>query len=45
MANAKFYRQSIPDLSLSIERSTEATPDDGKFHIIRHGEIVGPTGL
>lgn len=41
MANAKFYRQSIPDLGLSIERSTEATPDDGKFHVIQHGELLG----
>ena len=41
MANDKFYRQSIPDLGLSIERGTEATPDDGKYHLIRDGQSLG----
>lgn len=41
MANGKFYRQSIPDLGLSIERATEATPDDDKYYVIRNGESLG----
>ena len=41
MANDKFYRQSIPDLSLSIERATDATPDDGKYYVIHEGRSVG----
>ena len=41
MANGKFYRQSIPDLGLSIERATEATPDDGKYHLIHNGRSLG----
>ena len=41
MANGKFYRQSIPDLGLSIERSTDATPDDGKYHLIKDGQPLG----
>lgn len=40
MANGKFYRQSIPDLGLSIERATEAAPDDGKYHLILHGQSL-----
>ena len=41
MANEKFYRQSIPDLGLSIERATESTPDDGKYHVIHKGKAIG----
>ena len=41
MAQGDFYRQSIPDLNLSIERATEAVPDDGKYHVLRSGELLG----
>ena len=41
MANSKFYRQSIPDLALSIERATEATPDDANYHVILKGDAIG----
>ena len=35
------YRQYIPHLGLSIELLTEAVPSDGKYHVVRNGEIVG----
>jgi hypothetical protein len=35
------YRQVLPDLELSIERSTENVPDDGQWHLLRGGEEVG----
>ena len=41
MANGRFYRQSIPDLGLSIERATDSTPDDGKFYVIHNGKTIG----
>ncbi len=34
------YKQYIPDLNLSIERTTESVPHDGKFHVIREGEVL-----
>ena len=34
------YRQYIPDLNLSIERATEAVPDDRKFYVIQDGKIL-----
>jgi hypothetical protein len=40
MANENFYRQTLPDLDLSIERATESTPDTSKYHVIRSGEVV-----
>ena len=38
---SELYRQYIPDLDLSIERYTEAVPSDGKYHVLRNGEIFG----
>lgn len=35
------YRQSIPDLNLSIERYTDQVPDDGKYHVLRDNEVLG----
>ncbi len=35
------YRQYIPELQLSIERSTETVPKDGKFYVIREGHVLG----
>ena len=37
----RFYRQSIPDIGLSIERATDSVPDDGKFYVIIEGETLG----
>ncbi len=37
----RFYRQSVPDLGLSIERATDSVPDDGKYHVIRNGQTLG----
>lgn len=34
------YRHFIPKLSLSIERNTARVPSDGKFYILREGQIV-----
>lgn len=35
------YRQSLPDLELSIERYTEAVPRDGGWYLLRGGEQLG----
>ena len=40
MTNVNAYRQYIPDLNISIERATEAVPDDNKFYVIQDGEIL-----
>lgn len=40
MIASRFYRRELPDLGLSVERSTEAVPDDGKFHIVKDGRVV-----
>ena len=37
----RFYRQSIPNLGLSIERATGPVPGDGKYHVTRNGETLG----
>ena len=37
----RFYRQSIPELGISIERATESTPDDSKFYVFLGGETIG----
>jgi hypothetical protein len=34
------YKHYIPDLLLSIERNTENVPKDGKYYLLRDGEIV-----
>lgn len=34
------YRHFIPDLGLSIERNTARVPSDGKFYILRGGEVI-----
>lgn len=38
------FRQSFPDLGLSLERGTENVPDDGRYHLSIHGEIVESFG-
>jgi hypothetical protein len=35
------YRQHLPDLDLSIERQTDAVPDDGAWYLLREGEQLG----
>lgn len=35
------YRQYLPDLDLSIERYTDAVPDDGRWYLIRDGKQLG----
>jgi hypothetical protein len=37
---AQPYRQAVPALRLSLERGTEGVPDDGRFHVLRDGEVV-----
>ncbi len=37
---ARGYRRALPGLGLSVERATNAVPDDGQFHVVRAGEIV-----
>ena len=34
------YRHFIPELSISIERNTARIPNDGKFYILREGQII-----
>lgn len=34
------YRHFIPKLSISIERNTARVPNDGKFYILREGQII-----
>ena len=36
-----YYRQYIPELNLSIERFTEEVPSDGKYHVLKKGELLG----
>lgn len=35
------YRQIIPDISLSIEKETDNVPNDGKFYVIKDGNVKG----
>lgn len=35
------YRQTLPDLELSLERYTGNVPDDGGWYLLRAGEQVG----
>jgi hypothetical protein len=34
------FRQSVPGLGLSLEKATDAVPDDGLYYVILHGEKV-----
>lgn len=34
------YKQSFPDLGLSLENGTEDVPQDGRYHVLLNGEIV-----
>lgn len=35
-----FYKRELPELGLSVERSTDAVPDDGKFYIVKESRVV-----
>ncbi len=37
----QYYRQTIPELELSIERGTNRVPEDGRFYVLRNGEVLG----
>lgn len=41
MSKEDLYRQTIVDLGLSIERSTEKVPDDGRYYVLREYEVLG----
>ncbi|SRR6266536_3400242 len=34
------YRQAVERIGLSIERGTEAVPNDGRFYVLLNGQIV-----
>lgn len=35
------YRQSIPAIELSLEKSTDNIPNDGHFYVLLRGEVKG----
>lgn len=35
-----FYKRKIPEIGLSLERDTNNVPNDGRFYIVRDGELV-----
>lgn len=35
------YRQTIPAISLSLERYTAAVPDDGYYYVLKDGRVEG----
>lgn len=35
------YRQFLPELELSIERYTDAVPDDGAWYLMQFGQELG----
>ena len=37
---AGIYRQAVPRIGLSIERGTDAVPDDGEYHVLLEGQHV-----
>jgi len=34
------YKHYIPEIKLSIEKNTENVPDDGRFYVIKDGNII-----
>lgn len=40
MASKRFF-QSFPVAGISLERATENVPDDGRFHLLVNGKIIG----
>ena len=39
----KVFRQTVPDIGLSVELGTESVPDDGKYHIVLDGRVLFTT--
>lgn len=39
-ARSLFYRRSVPETGLSVERHTENVPHDGRFYLLKDGEII-----
>lgn len=37
----ELYRQAIPAIGLSLERTTDRVPNDGFFYVLVQGEIKG----
>jgi len=35
-----FFRLALADIGLSIEQNTDNVPNDGRYHVIRHGVVV-----
>jgi hypothetical protein len=35
------YKQHLPAIGLSLERYTDAVPDDGAYYLLRDGEQLG----
>ena len=35
------YRQAVPAIGLSLERSTGRVPDDGYYYVLQRGEVRG----
>ena len=40
-ASRGYYKREIPKLRLSVERCTGAVPDDGGFHVVLEGRVLG----
>jgi len=34
------YKQSAPNVGLSVERGTESVPDDGLYHVLLDGKVI-----
>ena len=41
MKNAAPYRQYVLSIELSLEKNTEAVPNDGWYYVIKSNEIIG----
>lgn len=41
MARAQSYSQQLPALDLSIERNTEAVPQDDRYYVLHAGSVKG----
>jgi hypothetical protein len=38
---ARPYKQQLPAIGLSLERSTPSVPDDGAYYLLRDGKRLG----
>ena len=39
-SSGQFYRREISKIGLSLERCTDKVSDDGKFYILRDGQVI-----